>query len=106
MVELKELIQVIEEGEASYELTKKRFACARCGNTWTEVIGAILVHNDGNEELHLRIGMESESCQVCQLQVRNCQKCGSKDVYEMSFGRRIPQETCLNFKGIRTVSRR
>jgi hypothetical protein len=106
MLELKELIQEIEEGSTTQELARKRFACAHCGNTWTEVVGMVVVHDGGNEELCLRIGMEPESCQMCQLQARDCQKCGSKDVYEIDFARDVPRGVSLNFKGMRTVGKR
>jgi DNA-directed RNA polymerase subunit M/transcription elongation factor TFIIS len=104
-VRLKELLQETEKGNLAEELEKKRFACAHCGNTWTELVGLVVVHNDGNEELLLRIGMEPESCQMCQLQARECQKCGSRDVYEISFAKQAPQGVSLSFKGIRTVSK-
>jgi hypothetical protein len=105
-VKLKEVLQEIEKGNPTEELVKKRFACAHCGSTWTELVGLLVMHNDGNEELCLRIGMEPESCQMCQLQARECQKCGSKDVYEISFAKEVPQGAPLSFKEIRTVSRR
>jgi 5-methylcytosine-specific restriction endonuclease McrA len=102
---LKEVLQEIEKGNPTEALEKKRFACAHCGSTWTELVGLVVVHNDGNEELCLRIGMEPDSCQMCRLQARECQKCGSKDVYEISFAKEVPRGVSLSFKGIKTVSR-
>lgn len=68
------------------ELTRKRFACAHCGSTWIELIGSIVAREDDRrEDLVLRAGMVSETCQMCRLQVRECQKCGSKDIYEVRF---------------------
>jgi len=104
-MKLKEAVQEIENGDYTEDLTKKRFACAHCGSTWTELVGLVVLHNSGNEDLCLRIGMEPESCQMCRLQARECQKCGSKDVYEINFAKEIPEGVPLNFKGIRTVSR-
>jgi hypothetical protein len=105
-MELKELIEEIEKGNGTQDLDRKRFACAHCGSTWTELVGTVVVHDGGNEELCLRIGMEPEGCQMCQLQARDCQKCGSKEVYEIDFAKSIPQKASLNFKGIRMVDRR
>jgi len=105
-MKLKEILEEIEKGDSSEELVKKRFACAHCGSTWVELVGLVVAHNDGGEELCLRIGMEPETCQMCRLQARECQKCGSKDVYEINFAREVPEGVPLNFKGIRTVGRR
>jgi 5-methylcytosine-specific restriction endonuclease McrA len=102
---LKEVLQEIEKGNPTEALERKRFACAHCGSTWNELVGLVVVHNDGNEELCLRIGMEPDSCQMCRLQARECQKCGSKDVYEISFAKEVPTGVSLSFKGIKTVSR-
>lgn len=104
-MELREILQDIEKGDSTQELTEKRFACAHCGSTWTELVGLVAVHNNGNEDLFLRIGMEPEACQMCRLQARECQKCGSREVYEINFAREVPRGVPLNFKGIRTVSR-
>ncbi|WXG46290.1 MAG: hypothetical protein WED05_06445 [Candidatus Atabeyarchaeum deiterrae] len=103
---LKEVLQEIEKGNPTEQLEKKRFACAHCGSTWAEIVGLVVAHNNGGEELCLRIGMEPESCQMCRLQARECQKCGSREVYEIDFAKNVPQGVPLSFKGIRTVSRR
>jgi hypothetical protein len=100
---LKDVIREIENGKSKEDLTKKRFACAHCGTTWTELVGLIQVHNGGNEDLYLRIGMEPEACQMCRLQARECQKCGSREVYEINFSKEVTEQTPLNFKNIRIV---
>jgi len=102
---LKDVVKEIENEKSTENLTKKRFACAHCGSTWTELVGLVLVHNDGNEDLCLRIGMEPEACQMCRLQARECQKCGSREVYEINFAKEVPEKVPLNFKDIRIVSR-
>lgn len=102
---LKDVVEDIENGKSSEELTKKRFACAHCGSTWTELVGLVIVHDGGNEDLCLRIGMEPENCQMCRLQARQCQKCGSGEVYEVNFAKEVPKQVPLNFKSIRTVSK-
>jgi len=101
---LKEIIQEIGNRDSTEELTKKRFACAQCGSTWIELVGLVIGHKDGKEDLCLRIGMESETCETCRMKARECQECGSKDVYEIRFADEVP-EVPLNFKGIRTVNR-
>lgn len=76
----------IDSTALASELTRRRFACAHCGSTWIELIGSIVAHEDGGrEDLLLKAGMVSEVCQTCRLQARECQKCGSKDVYEVRF---------------------
>lgn len=102
-MKLDEALQEIKNRDTTGELTKKRFACANCGMTWTEFVGLIIGHSEGKEDLCLRIGMESETCQVCRSKARECQECGSKDVYELRFEEEIP-EVSLSFKGIRTVN--
>ncbi len=104
-MKLKEIMQEIENRNSTEELTKKRFACASCGSTWIELVGLIVAQKKGNEDLCLRIGMESETCQTCRMQARECQKCGSKDVYEIRFSEELSEDIPLTFKGIRKVSR-
>jgi hypothetical protein len=104
-VKLVDALKEIENAECNEDLEKKRFACAHCGSTWTELVGLVVLRDGGNEDLCLRIGMEPESCQMCRLQARECQKCGSKDVYEINFAKEIPKGTQLSFRDIRTVSR-
>jgi hypothetical protein len=101
-MKLEQVLQEMETRESSEELRKRRFACASCGTTWTEFVGMIVGHRNGKEDLCLRIGMESEACQVCRLKARECQECGSKDVYELRFEEEIA-EVPLSFKGIKTV---
>lgn len=105
-MKLREILQEIENRESTEELAKKRFACATCGATWVELVGLVVGHKDGREDLCLRIGMEPETCQVCRMRARECQGCGSKDVYEIRFAEEVPEEDFpLSFKGIRKVSR-
>lgn len=105
-MKLKEILQEIENRDSREELTKKRFACATCGSTWIELVGIVVGHKDGREDLCLRIGMEPETCQVCRMRARECQECGSKDVYEIRFEEEISEEDFApSFKGIRKVSR-
>jgi hypothetical protein len=49
--------------------------------------------------------MESETCETCRMKARECEKCGSKDVYEIRFAEEIDEDVPLSFKGIRRVSR-
>lgn len=97
--------EIIEKIRTTEELTKKRFACANCGSTWIESVGLVVWHTDGNEDIYLRIGMESENCQTCKFRSRECQECGSKDVYEIRFSEEGPEEVPLSFKEIKRVIR-
>lgn len=104
-MKLKEIVQEIENRNSTEELTRKRYACAHCGSTWIELIGLVVGRKDGNEDLCLRIGMESETCETCRMKARECQRCGSKDVYEIRFANEVDNGVPLSFKGIRRVSR-
>ena len=105
-MKLKEIVQEIENRNATEELTKKRFACASCGITWIELVGLVIGRKDGIEDVCLRIGMEPETCQTCRMKARECQNCGSKDVYEIRFTDEVSEEEFpLTFKGIRRVNR-
>jgi len=104
-MKLKEALQEIQNRNSSEELTKKRFACAHCGTTWVELVGLVIGRKDGKEDLCLRIGMESETCETCRMKARECQQCGSKDVYEIRFAEEVSEEVPLSFKSIKTVSR-
>jgi len=104
-MKLKEVLQEIENRNSSEELIKKRFACAHCGTTWVELVGLVIGRKDGKEDLCLRIGMESETCETCRMKARECQQCGSKDVYEIRFAEEVSEEVPLSFKSIKTVSR-
>lgn len=105
-MKLIETIREIEKRNTTEELTKKRFACAHCGNIWIELVGLVVGHKDGNEDLCLRIGMDSENCQTCRFRPRECQGCGSRDVYEIRFSKEVSEEVPRSFKAIKTVSRR
>ena len=104
-MKLREILQEIESRNSTEELTKKRCACAQCGTTWIELVGLVVGHKDGNEDLCLRIGIESENCQTCRYRPLECPKCASKDVYEIIFAEEISEEAPLSFKGIKKVSR-
>ena len=99
-MKLAEVSQEINQRESIEDLTKKRFACASCGSTWVELVGFVIGRKSGKEDLCLRIGMESDACQVCRMKTRTCQECGSKDTYEVRFEKKI-SETPLKFKGIK-----
>ncbi len=103
-MKLAEILQELKNRDSVEELTSKRFACANCGATWVEAVGLVVGRRRGREDLCLRIGMESEACQVCRMKTRTCQGCGSKDVYELRFEKDVT-EAPMNFKGIRTVNK-
>lgn len=106
-MQLKEILQEIESRNSTENITTRRYACASCGTTWVEPVGLIVGHKEGEEDLCLRIGMESETCETCRMKARECQDCGSKDVYEIRFnGDGAKAHSSLTFKGIRTVNRR
>jgi len=104
-MKIKDILREIENRNATEEMTKKRFACAHCGNTWIEPVGLVVGHKAGNEDLCLRIGVESENCQTCRFRPRECHECGSQDVYEIRFSEDVSEEVPLSFKTIKTVSR-
>jgi hypothetical protein len=104
-MKLEEVFQELKNMDSIEKLSLKRFACANCGATWVELVGVVVGRRSGREDLYLRIGQESEACQLCRMKTRTCQGCGSRDIYELRFEKAI-KEGQLNFKGIRTVSRR
>lgn len=104
-MEIIEIIKDIENWKNIGELSKKRFACAHCGSTWIELVGSIVGQEEGSEDLYLRIGMESENCQMCRFRLLECQECGSKDVYEIRFADEIPEGVSFSFRDIKKVSR-
>ena len=99
------MVREVESGKKVGEITKKRVACAHCGSTWIELVGLIITEKKRSEDVCLRIGMESENCQTCRFRPLECQECGSKDVYEIRFAEKIPEEVSLYFKGTRIVAR-
>jgi len=106
-MKLKEILQEIESRNSTENLTTRRYACAVCGTTWVEPVGLIIGRKEGEEDLCLRIGMESETCETCRMKARECEDCGSKDVYEIRFNGGTPDaHRPLSFKSIRTVNRR
>jgi len=105
LLELTAVIKEIENRKRRGELSKKRVACAHCGSTWVELVGLIVGQREGSEDLCLRIGMESENCQICRYRPLECPECGSKDIYEIMFGEEISEEVPLTFKGIKKITR-
>ena len=99
-----DIVNEIEARKRMGELSEKRVACASCGNTWIEVVGLIIQNNIESHDRYLRIGLESEHCQTCRFRTLECPKCGSKDVYEISFVNYVPEEAPLNFKEIKIVN--
>ena len=104
-MEIIEIIKEIESRKKNGELSKKRVACAHCGSTWIEVVGSIVTYKEESEDLCFRVGMESENCQTCRFRPLECQKCGSKDVYEIRFADETYEEFPLSFRDIRKISR-
>jgi len=104
-LEIIEIIKEIENRKKTGELNRKRMACAHCGSTWIELVGLVVGHKEGSEDLCLRIGMESESCQTCRFRPLECQECGSRDVYEIRFAEKISEGVPLSFRDIKKVSR-
>jgi len=100
-----EIIKEIENRKKTGELTKKRVTCAHCGSTWIELVGLIITQKEGSENICLRVGLESENCQTCRFRPLECQECGSKDIYEISFSEQISEGVPLSFKGIKKVTR-
>jgi len=100
-VRIDEVIEEIRSRKNTGELSKKRLACAHCGNSWIEFVGLIVGNKKGLEDLCLRVGVESEGFRLIE-----CQECGSKDVYEITFPEGAASEKLpLNFKGIKRVSK-
>ena len=97
--------EILEKIRTTEELTRKRFACANCGSTWIELVGHVVWHRDKTENIHLQIGMESGNCQTCRFRCRQCEDCGSRDVYEIRFSDEIATEFPLSFKEIKRISR-
>ncbi|MEM3422026.1 MAG: hypothetical protein QXT02_00915 [Candidatus Hadarchaeum sp.] len=87
-----ELLHDTDGAKIEERLTKKRFACAHCGNTWIEPVGFVIASVSGKEDLFLRIGTDSDICGSCALQFRECRRCGSREVYEIMFQGENPLE--------------
>lgn len=100
-----EILNEIKTRKNMGELNKRRVVCAHCGKTWIELVGVIISQKEGTEDLCLRVGTESENCQICRFRALECPKCGSKDVYEVRFAEEVPEEVPLSFKDIKKVSR-
>ncbi len=84
---------------------KKRFACPHCGKTWVEIVGIFAANMEGQDDVYLQLGNESEICQSCKFSVRSCPSCGSKDAYEIRFPSASAQDSPLSFDRIRIVNR-
>lgn len=104
-LKIAEVTKEFENRKGEGELIKKRVTCASCGSTWVELVGVVVGHKDGLDDLCLRVGMESENCQTCRFRPLECTQCGSKDVYEIMFAEELSEETPLGFTGIKRVSR-
>jgi len=105
-LDITEVIKEIENRKKTGELTKKRVTCIHCGKTWIEFVGLIVGHKEGCEDLCLRIGTESENCVSCRWRAMKCEECNSNDVYEVTFPKKIAEETPLSFKTIKKVTNR
>lgn len=95
------MIKIINEDisqKITGEISRKRVVCARCGKTWIELVGFIAIQKEGGEDVYLRIGMESENCQICSSRSLECPRCGSKEVYEI---RLTEEEAPLSLKSVR-----
>jgi transposase-like protein len=104
-LEMIDVVNEIKGRKNSGQLNKRRVVCAHCGKTWIELVGVIVSKKDGVEDIYLRVGTESENCQVCRFRTLECPKCGSKDVFEIKFAEEIPDEVPLSFRDIKKVSR-
>ena len=105
-MEITDVIREIKNRSKTGELSKKRVTCIHCGRNWVEFSGLIVGHKEGFEDLCLRIGMDSENCFACNWRALECEKCGSKDVYEIVFPNELSGETSLSFKSIKKVTNR
>jgi len=103
-LEITEVIKEIENRKKTGELRRKRVTCIHCGTTWVEFVGLIVGQKEGFEDLCLRIGTESENCFACRWRTLKCEKCNTNDVYEITFPKKIPEETSLSFKSIKKVA--
>jgi hypothetical protein len=103
-LEITEVIKEIEKREKTGTLRKKRVTCIHCGRTWIEFVGVIIGHQEGLEDLCLRIGIESENCFGCRWRALKCEKCNTNDVYEVAFPKEIHEEISLSFKSIKKVA--
>jgi len=91
------MVKILEETKSRKiigKLGKRRVVCARCGKTWIELVGLVVSQREGVEDLCLRIGVESENCQICSFRPLECPRCGSKEVYETRF----TEENILSLK--------
>jgi len=106
LLEIIEIIKEMESRKITGKLSKKRVTCIHCGKTWIEIVGMIIAHKEGREDMYLRIGMESENCFSCRWRALKCEECNSTDVYEVTFPKKIAEETSLSFKTIKQVTNR
>jgi len=106
LLEITEVIKEIENRKKTGELNKRRVTCIHCGKTWIELVGLIVGHKDGFEDLCLRIGTESENCFACRWRALKCEECNTNDVYEITFPKNAHGEMSLSFKSIKKVTNR
>jgi L-cystine uptake protein TcyP (sodium:dicarboxylate symporter family) len=103
LLEIAEVIKEIEDRKKTGKLSMKRVTCIHCGKTWIEFVGVVVAQKEGFEDVYLHIGTESENCFSCRWRALKCENCNAKDVYEVTFPKKIHEETPLCFKNIRKV---
>lgn len=101
---IEEIIKELKNRKYSGDLRKTRFACAQCGNTWVEIKGFLIAYKESCEDICFHIGMESENCQLCRHRPIDCPVCDSKDIYEIDFLEKMPEETSFIFKNIKKIT--
>ena len=105
LLEITEVIKEIENRKKTGELRKRRVTCIHCGKTWIEFVGVIVGHQEGLEDLYLRVGTESENCFACRWRALKCDTCNINDVYEITFPKEAHEEISLSFKSIKKVAK-
>jgi hypothetical protein len=103
-LEITEVMKEIENRKMTGGLIKKRVTCVHCGKTWIEFVGVVVAQKEGFEDMYLRIGTESENCFACRWRALKCENCNTNDVYEVTFPKKIHEETPLCFKSIKKVA--
>ena len=103
LLEITDVMKEIVTRKKTGELRKKRVTCIHCGKTWIEFVGVIVAQKEGFEDMYLHIGTESEHCFACRWREMKCENCNTNDVYEVTFSKKIHEETPLSFKSIKKV---
>lgn len=104
LLEITDVIREIENRKKMGELRKRRVTCIHCGKTWIELVGVVVAQKEGYEDMYLRIGTESENCFACRWRPVQCDDCNAHDVYEITFPKKIHEETILSFTSIKKVA--